>query len=76
MHNQRIERLWVDVYVAVTQIYAGIFQRLEHLGHFNIENEIHMYCLHYEFLPHLNEFVTAWYAHTISTEGNKSPNQL
>ena len=37
-HNQRIERLWVDVYLAVTQIYQSLFMSLEQCGQLNVTN--------------------------------------
>lgn len=43
-------------------------------------NETDMYCLHYVFLPRINSvldsFSSAWNNHKLSTEGNRSPNQL
>ena len=39
-----------------------------------------MFCLHYVFLPRINNslnlFRSAWNNHRMRTEGNKSPNQL
>ena len=34
-HNQKIERLWVDGYLAVTQIYQSLFISLEQCGQLN-----------------------------------------
>lgn len=79
-HNQRIERLWHDVHRCATQIYYRLFYYLEDQGLLNPINEIHIYALHYIFLPRINRtlegFVEGWNNHSIRTAGNKSPNQL
>ena len=54
VHNQRIERLWRDVYVGCTGLFYTIFQHMEELCILNIDNEIHLYCLHYVFLTRIN----------------------
>ena len=80
VHNQRIERLWVDVYLAVTQIYLTVFLVLERSGALDVSNELHLACLHYVFLPrinqHLEKFCEGWNNHPLSTEKNMLPNQL
>ena len=79
-HNQRIERLWRDIYVAVIHIYHDAFTYLENHGLLEIDNEIHLFCLHYVFVPRINQhlatFRDGWDCHPLSTENNKSPNQL
>ena len=40
VHNQRIERLWVDVYLAVTQIYLTVILVLDRSGALDISNEL------------------------------------
>ena len=66
MHNQRIERLWVDVYLAVTQIYLTVFLVLERFGALD---ELHLACLHYVFLPRINHplemFCEGWNNHPL-----------
>ena len=80
VHNQRIERLWVDVYLAVTQIYLTVFLVLERSGALDVSNELHLACLHYVFLPrinqHLKKLCEGWNNHPLSTEKIMSPNQL
>ena len=48
--------------------------------YFNINNEIHMFCLSYVFTPrisqHLRKFTEGWDNHPLSTERNLTPNQL
>lgn len=80
VHNQRIERLWVDVFSGCLLLYYQLFYHLEQIGLLNINDPIHLFCLHYIFLPRINHslcvFKDAWNCHPLSTERNLSPLQL
>ena len=80
VHNQRIERLWRDVFVACLYIYYSVFQYLEENCYLDMSNNIHKFCLHYNFkswiYAHLQRFVQSWNNHPLRTAGNKTPNQL
>ncbi|XP_041854729.1 uncharacterized protein LOC121648586 [Melanotaenia boesemani] len=80
VHNQRIERLWRDVYVGVLDLFYTIFNNLETEGFLNPDNEVHLYALHLCFVPHIQKhldvFKYGWNCHRLSTEGNLSPLQL
>lgn len=80
VHNQRIERLWRDLFASCIYIYYSVFYFLEESGHLELSNNIHMFCLHYTFLPrinqHLHDFASSWNDHPIRTARNKTPNQL
>ncbi|XP_013856211.1 uncharacterized protein LOC106512060 [Austrofundulus limnaeus] len=80
VHNQRIERLWRDLWVAVTCIYYDVLHSLEEEGFLDISNAAHLFCCHYVFLPRLqddlNTFCSGWDNHPLRTETNMSPNQL
>ena len=80
VHNQRIERLWRDVFQSCLVIFYQIFYRMEDLHILNVDNDIHMFCLHYIYLPRINcaiwQFLEAWNHHPLSTMGNLSPVQL
>ena len=73
VHNQHIEHLWQEVYVG---LFYTIFQHME----LNVDNEIHLYCLHYIFLTRINHalnmFVDGWNNHPLSSEHNMTPVQL
>lgn len=79
-HNQRIERLWVDVYRSVLIIYYRLFYYLEQNGLLDALNDIHLYALHYVYLPRINEslkrFQQGWNHHGIRTARHRSPEQL
>ena len=80
VHNQRIERLWRDVYTGVLSLYHELFTHMESMQVLDPTNEIHMYCLHYVFLPRINralaEWVNAWNCHGLRSERGFSPMQL
>lgn len=76
----RIERLWRDVFGGVLDLFYTSFCNLEREGLLNPDEEIHMYALHWSFLPqlqkHLQFFKDGWNHHRLRTEGNQSPLQL
>ncbi|XP_055021238.1 uncharacterized protein LOC129412151 [Boleophthalmus pectinirostris] len=80
VHNQRIERLWRDLWVTVTSIYYDVLHYLEEGGFLSIGSLVHLFCCHYVFLPRLQEdldtFRCGWDNHALRTEGNMTPNQL
>lgn len=79
-HNQRIERLWRDIFHGCTFIFYYVFCFLEENGYLEIDNELHIFCLHYVFLPrinrHLNLFRNGYDNHPLRTESNMTPCQL
>lgn len=80
VHNQRIERLWRDVFQSVTGMFYRLFYHMEHHGLLNATNEIHLFTLHYIFLPRINRslqnFKSSWNHHSTRTEHNSTPSQL
>ncbi|XP_041866834.1 uncharacterized protein LOC121655951 [Melanotaenia boesemani] len=80
VHNQRIERLWRDVFMCVSGLYYNILHSLEDQDLLDIANIHHLFCCHYLFLPQiqasLDVFSKAWDNHPIRTEQNLTPNQL
>lgn len=47
VHNQRIERLWRDVFSGCTALFYHLFHYMENQSLLDVENEVHMFCLHY-----------------------------
>ena len=80
IHNERIERLWRDVFRCVGIVYHDYFRKLEEDGFLNPLNETDLYCLHYIFIPRINStldsFIESWNNHSLSSENNLTPNQL
>ena len=60
VHDQRIKRLWVDVYQGVTLHFLIVFSRLEMENKLSLDNEIEMFCLHYVFIPRINEHLKVY----------------
>ncbi len=77
VHNQRIERLWRDVFQSVIRLFYRLFYYLEARGYLDLVNEVHLYYLHYVFLPRINnsldKFQRGWNHHGIRTANSKSP---
>ncbi|XP_066926370.1 uncharacterized protein [Clytia hemisphaerica] len=53
-HNQRIERLWVDVFYSCICVYYEMFCHLENSGMLDLNDNIHLFSLWYVFKPRIN----------------------
>ena len=80
VHNQRIERLWRDVYRCVCSTYHELFYSMEAVGVLDPDNDTDLFVLHCVYLPRINrsldEFARAWNLHPIRTERNWSPRKI
>ena len=80
VHNERIERFNRDINKSCERLYKPLFYDLENQNLLDPENDTDIFCLHYVFMPRINqtieEFRQAHNHHSISTEGNRSPVQL
>lgn len=80
VHNQRIERLWAELNRVVSYYYSDLFSFMEDQGILNSLCEVHLFCLHYIYLPRVQravrEFRNMWNNHGLSTEGGQTPLQL
>ena len=80
VHNQCIECLWWEVNRVVVSRFLNIFLFLESRQAFDPNDEIHLYALHFVFLPLINaalsELRQQWNNHPVTTESNYSPRQL
>ncbi|XP_034536185.1 uncharacterized protein LOC117810447 [Notolabrus celidotus] len=80
VHNQRIERLWRDLWCAVTNTYYSVLHSLEDEGLLDLSSTAHLFSCHYVFVPRLqaslDTFCSGWDNHPIRTEMNLTPNQL
>jgi len=80
VHNQRIERLWVDTGFQVIHKYKDIFYFLEQAFGLDPSNDIHLFSLHYVYFPRisktLKEFSQSWNNHPLRTSQNRTPLQI
>ena len=80
VHNQRVEHLWRDLHDCVMKLFYRLFYYLEELGLLDHNNDVHIYALHYVFIPRINHalavFKDGWNNHGLRTAHNQSPNQL
>lgn len=76
----RVERLWRDVWTAVTSSYYNVLHSLEEEGLIDLSNAVHLFCVRYVFIPRIHtdfqHFKEMWNCHPLRTEGNLPPNQL
>ena len=80
VHNQHIERLWRDLFLAVIQLYRRLFYYIENRGLLNPLCDEHLLALHYMFIPHINRalctFSEAWNYHPMRGWYGHSPVQM
>jgi len=80
VHNQRIERLWVDVFKEVIHFFHNEFTALKEDRLLDINKEKHIFTLQQVYLIYINKkldnFTQAWNFHKIRTERNRTPRQL
>ena len=80
VHNQRIERLWRDVFRGCTYLFYNMFYDMESQGILDPYNELHPFALHCVFLPRINRdlsnFTAGFNNSPIRTEHNQSPNEI
>ncbi|KAK1172466.1 hypothetical protein AOXY_G5049, partial [Acipenser oxyrinchus oxyrinchus] len=80
VHNQRIERLWSELKRVVSSYFISLFVFMEEHNILDSLNELHLFSLHYMYLPRIQrattEFESQWNNHGLSTQGGHSPLQL
>lgn len=80
VHNQRIERLWRDLFDGVIYVYHHLFYHLEEVSVIDPSNEDHLFALHYVYVPRINGHLESWKSgyihHSIRTAGSRTPMQL
>ena len=60
VHNQRIERLWRDLYQGITSTYHYLFHHLEYVELLNPLSEEDLFCLHYVYMNVINHHIEEW----------------
>ena len=79
MHTQRIERLWLDVKRLIVCRFKSILFSMEGNNFLDSLNDLHLYVLHWIFLPSINNALRElldWNNQPLSSEHNFSPYQL
>ena len=69
-HNQRIERLWRDVFGGVIELYYGLFLFMKEKAILDPFNEVDIGALYFTFIPLINAKLDAWqyaWSRTIET---------
>ena len=56
VHNQRIERLWREVFTCVLSLYYSLFTHLEECGVLNPNDNVDLFCLHHIYIPRIKSF--------------------
>ena len=78
-HNQRVERLWRDVFNGVLCFYYNLFYFMEESTLLDPLNDHHIAALHHVYFPKINEKLetwrNAWARHRIRTT-RSSPMQM
>ena len=79
VHNQRIKRLWRDVFTECTSYYYALFYILEDSGLLSHCKETDLFVLHLVFTEdiqqQLNQFEDCWNHHKMRTCHNRTPMQ-
>ncbi len=80
VHNQRIERIWVDVFQGSLCVFYDLFQTMVNSGALDMSNDIQLFAFQYAFKPiiqrSLDRFRDAYNRHPLTSEGSRSPQQL
>ena len=54
VHNQRIERLWRDVFNQCTVLFNRLFQYMENSELLDVNDKVHLFSPRHVFLPRIN----------------------
>ncbi|CAD6594560.1 MAG: hypothetical protein ASARMPRED_000793 [Alectoria sarmentosa] len=81
VHNQRIERLWGNLWQMVISLFYNHFEQLEDSEALHPDNELDVWCLHFVYLPRINHALkefqeTLWNDHKISNTAGSTPKKL
>ena len=80
VHNQRIERLWRDVFTGVLKLYYNLFYYMEDSDILDPSSDMDLFCLHYVFVPRINNHLDicreGWIRHKMSSARERTPLQL
>lgn len=79
-HNQRIERLWGDLWRGITNAYYELFYFLEEHNIIDVNNEMHLWALNFVYVPRINRdlllFAAQWNNQVLRTQRHQTPCQI
>ena len=80
VHNQRIERLWRDLFQSVIRLFYRLFHFLERNDHLHVGDAVDIAALQYVYAPRsqaaLDAFQQSWNGHSIRSARGRTPVQL
>jgi transposase len=80
VHNQRVERMWRDVFQGDLCLFQDIFYHMEASNILRPDNDVDLFCLHYIYIPRinfqLNCWKESWVKHPMRSEHNLTPEKL
>ena len=80
VHNQRIERLWRDLFQSVIRLFYRLFHFLERNDHLHVGDALDIAALQYVYVPRiqaaLDAFQQSWNGHSIRSARGRTPVQL
>ena len=79
VHNQRIEQLWAEMNRVMSALYKDLFGYLENNQLLDSLNEVHLFALHYVYMPCINTSLAEfrqWNHHGLRTANHQTPLEL
>lgn len=80
VHNQRIERNWLDMWNGCINVFYNLFMSLEEDNLLNPNSDEQIYALHFVYIPRIQkaliDYIDQWNHHKMRTEHSLSPIQL
>ena len=77
VRNQHVERFWRDLFQGSLSLFYNLFYHLEETGLLDPLDPVHLFCLHYVYLPLINQslniFCESYSRHHVRTAGNSTP---
>ena len=61
VQNTRVERFFRDLFQGCTGMYYSLFYSMEDEKILNPCNDIHLFCIHYVFLPRINHSLRVYF---------------
>ena len=80
VHNERVERLWRDVFTKVNDYYFVLFNHMTEKKMLDIADDVQLFCLQFTYLHridlHLQQWMAAWNNRSSGPLNGKSPDMV